>query len=207
MSTLAAMVAEIATEINRTDLNTQITLAINRAILYYSRDQRFWFNETTGTFVTVANQQSYGTADGTPTDILDIDLVRIAVASTDNPVLQKRTYQQIQTWNLSNIAGEPAYYAYYQNKFWLYPLPAQVYTITVSYAKSYATLSGSQNNDFTDNAEDLIEARAMWWVYKRLLRNYAAAADMKQEELDALEALQSQTTRLVKSGRLVATDF
>lgn len=208
MSTLAQMRSRIADDLNRTDLNTQIDVAINRAIEYYYKGFRFWFNEKTATFNTVANQVNYGSADSIPTDMMEIDFVKIAFASTDNEELIPRTYDYIQQANVGSYAGRPADYAYYKENFWLYPVPSQAWTVTVSYAKSYTDLSAdADTNDFTEEAEDLIESRAEWWLYKRIIKDYDLAQASKAEELEALSTLISETERIVKSGFVRPTVF
>lgn len=207
-STFSGMTSRIADDINRTDLTTQIQLAINRAIEYFSKNYRFWFNEKTATFVTVASQFAYSSADSIPTDMMDIDLVKITLASNNLVPLYPRTYDYIQTRNTGNLSGVPEEYAYYKQSFYLYPIPNAVYTITVSYPKSYAALSaGSDTNDYTTYAEDLIEARATWWIYNRILKDYDAAAISKQEELDALIAITAETERVTSTNRLKPTSF
>ena len=162
MSTLTQMRARIADDLNRSDLNTQIDKAINRAIRHYYNSEYFWFNETVGTFVTVANQESYGTADSVPSDILSINYMRLTISTTNKPEIPKKTYQEIQMLNSGASIGQPLYYAWYQNKIWFYPIPDAVYTVTISYQKSYAVLvADSDTNDFTVEAEDLIESRAL----------------------------------------------
>jgi hypothetical protein len=192
----------------RSDINTQIDLAINRAITYYSRKERFWFNETTATFNTVANQFNYTSSDTGISNMLYRDLVKITINSTTIIELVERTYKDVQIRNVGNVAGTPEDYAYYKQNWYIYPIPNAVYTITVSYVKSYAALSADgDSNDFTDNAEDLIEARALWWLYSRLLRNKEKADEAKADELEALTALQDQTNRLIRTGKVTPTDF
>jgi len=208
MSTLAQMRSRIADDLNRSDLSSQIDKAINRAIRHYYNSQRFWFNETTGTFVTIANQESYGTVDSVPSDILSMNYMRLTISSTNKPEIPKKTYQEIQMMNSGASIGQPIYYAWYQNKIWFYPLPDQVYTVTVSYQKSYAVLSAdSDTNDFTVEAEDLIESRASWWINKRVLKNDKDAALSKIEEQEALGALQKRTCDIVSTGQIAITEF
>lgn len=207
MTTLSTLTSNVATYVNRSDFTTQIQLAINRAIKYYSRRNTFWFNETTGTFSTVASQLAYGSADGVPTDILKREDVTITINSSDIVTLTPRTLDYVLERNISNVTGTPTDYAFFQNKFYIYPVPDAAYTITVYYKKSYAELTSSDNNDFTDNAEDLLEARASWWIYHKLLRNEEAAASAKAEELEALGALQNETRRTVSSGKVRPDSF
>jgi len=209
MTTFATLYGNVQTYINRTDLTTQVKDAINRSIEYYSRRSRFWFNETTSTFSTVAAQESYGTGDGIPSDLLRIDNLQVQVNSSYNEELIPRTYEYIQIANATSSAtGIPYDYCFYEGKIYLSPIPNAVYTIDISYLKSYSDLSAdSDTNDFTDNAEDLIEARACWWMYSRMLRNTEAAQASKADEQEALGALKNQTNRLIASNRVRPTQF
>ena len=51
MATWDDLISRIADDLNRADLNTQIGVAVNRAITHY-QSERTWFNETTDTFTT-----------------------------------------------------------------------------------------------------------------------------------------------------------
>lgn len=209
MTTFATMTASVADYVNRTDLNTQIATAINRAIAYYARKDRFWFNETTATFNTVSGQLIYTSANSIPTLITEIDYVKIAISASFNTEVVPRTYTYIQDRVVSSsVTGVPSDYAYYKQNFYLYPIANAVYTITVSYTKSYADLSaGSDTNDFTDNAQDLIEARACWWICSRILKNQELADMSKQDESDALLALYAETERMTSTGKIVPSSF
>lgn len=207
MSTFSDMRSRIADDLNRSDLTTQINKAINRAIEHYENN-RFWFNETTGTFVTVANQQAYSTSDGLPSDIAEIDVVKITFSSTDKPELTRRSYQWLQETDISAVTGRPSDYAWYKSNLYLYQIPNSIWTVTISYQKTYSALSGdSDTNDWTTDAEDLIEARARWWLYKRVIKDMEEAESAKLEELEALRALQAKTTKLISTGKIRATQF
>jgi len=209
MSTLVQMRSRIADDLNRSDLNTQIDLAINRAIEYYYNKERFWFNETSGTFATIANQEAYGTADGIPSDIAEIDYMQITLSSTNKPDLDERTFNWIQDRNVGRATGDPTDFAWYQNKIYLYLIPNQVRTITVFYKKTYADLSlDADTNDYTAYAEDLIEARATAWLNKRVLKDYESSSINERDEADALSALRERTSTMIGgTGQIQATDF
>ncbi len=208
MSTLAQMRSRIADDMMRSDLSTQIDLAINRAIEYYYNDGGFWFDETTGTFATIVGQETYGTADGLPSDIGEIDFVRITLSSTNKPELLPRSYPWIQKNNIGSAQGVPSDYAWYQNKIYLYLIPNAVNTVTLSYRKTYAVLSADPDtNNYTTYAQDLIEARAQWWLYDRVLFDDARAATMKKHEEDAYRVLMNRDEALTSNGEVEATGF
>lgn len=207
MSTLSDLRTNIADDINRSDLSTQIDKAINRAIRFYRRD-RFWFQETSSTFTTIASQQAYGTADGIPSDIAEIDHVKIAYQSDWVVELDPVTLQEIQNLNIGNYTGNPEKYAFYANKFYLWPIPDAAYTVTVFYTKNYSDLSsGSDSNDYTNYAQELIENRARWWLNMRIIKDMEAAKGDKELEIESLNALRAETERYISSGQITATSW
>ncbi len=207
MSTLLEMRSRIADDMLRTDIDTQINKAINRAIVHYEKE-RFWFQETTGTLATVSGTQSYGTADGLPSDIKEIDAAKITIAATNKYVLTPRNYRWILDIDTGAFQSQPYDWAWYRSKVFLHPIPNGVWTITLSYQKSYTTLSAdADTNDWTVYAEDLIEARASWWLYSRVIKDQDLAGTAKAEETDALSALREKTRKLVSTGNIKATDF
>lgn len=202
------MKSVIADYLSRSDLTSQIGDAINRAISHY-QSKRFWFNEGTGTFSTVASQQSYTAANMSITDIANIDSVQCTVNGSKY-TLSPRTYNYIIDVNTSSTSttGQPRDWALYGESLWFYPTPDSAYTITLSYQNSYSDLSAdSDSNDFTTYAEDLIEARALWWIYSRILKDREGALASKQEEIDALSSLMKRTDGMLKSGNLRPTLF
>jgi hypothetical protein len=207
-STLASMRTRIADHINRTDLNSNITDAINRAIRFYYDLEEFWFTETSGTFSTVASQEAYGTADSIPSDINNIDYVKITISSTNHQILTPRTFDWIQSMNQGRSTGDPTDYAWYQNKFYFYLIPNSVKTITVFYTKTYTDLSAdADTNDFLTYAEDLIEARAKWWICSEIIDNEKKAAKSKALETEALIALRTKSDKKKATNKIEPTCF
>jgi hypothetical protein len=206
-STFVQMQNNIADYLNRTDLTSQIKTAINRAIEFYWKE-RLWFNETTNTLSTIANQQAYGTADGLPSTIEEIDDVKITLAASNIPSLRKRSMDYILSHNIGNYTNQPTDYAWYQSKLYLYPTPNAVWTLTIYHQKSYTALSAdADTNDFTQKAEDLIEARAQWWLYKNILKDKNLADVAKEDEIEALMAHRLKTKNLLGTNQIKATSF
>lgn len=206
MSTFAEVRSFIADDLDRSDLTTQINRAINRAIEHYEKE-RFFFNEAIGTFTTTASQKAYTTAT-IPSDILEIDYVEVVVSGNDYK-LTERPYTYIEEIDVSHQTGIPTDYAYYDEQIFLYPIPDDAYTIRISYQKLYSELSADNDtNDFTEEAEDLIECHALAWIYSRILKNDKEAMKYESLEIRALDALRAKTTKLkTVSGPITPTEF
>lgn len=204
MSALSVVRARIADDLNRSDLNTQIDKAINRAIEFYEK-QRFWFNENTWTFVTVAGTESYTFSTASTTDLLEIDQVTLTRTSTDIYPLDQITFQKLRQINTTGTTtrGAPSKFALYKSTWYLYPVPDAVYTVTIYGQKSYAAMTAdADTNDFTTDAEDLIEARARWWVYANILKDVTQATVAKASEIEALQSLQAKTANIQSTGAI-----
>jgi hypothetical protein len=208
MATLATMRSRISDDLLRTDIDTQIDKAINRAIEYYEKE-RFWFSETTGTFTTVASQQAYSSSNASFIALLaEIDLVRVTLSASNIYALDLSSYAEILNKDTGNFTSTPSEYAFYKQNIYLYPTPNDAWTVTVSYQKKYAELAlAADTNDFTTDAEDLIEARARWWLYSRVIKDMEQAQIAKAEEIEALTALRIKTNKLTSTGQINHTDF
>lgn len=197
------MRTRIVTDLSRDDIASDVTDAINRAIKHYESEP-FWFKETNDTFSTVASQKAYDSSDGVATDIEEIHYAEITLG--DDFELTRRDMSWIEQRDNDNT-GDPTVYALWQGEIWLYPTPNQVRTVTLYYTKSYAALSAdADTNDWLTEAEDLIEARARWWLCKRKLKMFPQAQEAKLEELEALEALRKKNENRA-SQSIVPTRF
>lgn len=203
MATYAELQSQIADDINRTDLNTQIQTAIKRAIKFYSR-KRSYFNEMVATASTVADQEYYED----PTYNREMDTLSITV-SGNKYLLKRRSFQEIESWSVtSTFTGVPTDWAQHRQQLRLYPIPDAVYTLTLSYQLDWADLSAtSDTNAMTIEVPDLIEARARWWLLTRTIKDQQAAAEAKVEELQEWQAVEAETAKRIMTGRVRATDF
>lgn len=204
MSTLAQMRSRISDDLKRSDLDTQIDVAINRAILAY-RGHGFWFTEGNASFVTTADQEAYTYASLSFSDVMHIHLVQITETSNDVHDVVRVGFNELRQMNDDGgqTTEAPFYYAVYNQTIYLAQIPDASYTFDVYYEKRYVALSADgDTNDFTTEAEDLIEARARWWLYNRIIKSKDKAADAKIEELEALSILDGITTRFIATGRI-----
>ncbi len=213
----------IADELARSDLTSQIKLAITTAVSFYQRE-RFYFNEArTATFATVLNQEFYTAADlaGIP-NLIDIDTLRIAISSSYRYTLNKLTWQEIEDMSISSsMVGQPISWAYYNQAIRLYPIPNTAYTITVN-AVSRLTpdplTNDSDTNAWMTDGEELIRQRAKADLFCNVIRDPDAQAEARsfigagQNFLSALEknaytALRGETTQRLSSGHVTPATF
>lgn len=196
MSTFLEMQNHIEDFILRTDINPQVQLAINRAIAKYSK-ARFWFDEATANFNTAQGTYIYF-APVIPDDIRQIDYLRITVNNVYYKVNQ-RDFQYIIDANVNNNQGQPVDWGWFDRSILFYPVPQDVYPITLFYQKTYAPLvNPTDTNDFTEilEAEELIENEALYWLYKKVILDAEKAAEYKEAARDALRVLNEITEGL-----------
>jgi hypothetical protein len=203
------MKSRIADELGqRADLTTQITAAIQSAIKFYEHE-RFYFNETTGTFSTVVGQEYYSSSDyaDIPNMIL-IDNVNLTISGSIHEI-RRRSFNYIESVNTSTaLQGDPTDYCYYKQQLRFYPIPQAVRTVTVAYVKRLAALSSdSDTNAWMTDGEQLIRARAKWDICLNLDHDPETAAIHRQTEMEMANRLRSATTMQISSGRLRPTQF
>ena len=205
MATFDQMLARIQTDIKRTDIDTSIKKAINRAVQHYSKE-RFFFNEAKTTFATIANTETYAYGSGTiPSDIWAIDRMTITRTSTDIYPLPQVSFEDLRYMSTTGTSSPnlPDVWALWNKTFYFYPIPNAVYTMTLYYQPAYADLSAtSDTNVFLSYGEDLIESRARAWLYARLLEDPTQAQVAKVEEQEALQALRERSSSVISTGRL-----
>ena len=202
MADLATLKSRIASDLVRTDLTSQIAYAINDAIAEY-QGRRFSFNQTRGTFSTVAGTDFYTTI---PTDIAELDTVSLTVSGDTRPIRPASHDQLERLVTNTTSRGQPSLYAWYAEKLRLYPVPDAVYTVTLSYLQKIAAPStDGTSNEWTTEAEQLIRACAKRILCRDVLRDQEAAMAAAEAEAIAFrrlkrEALQLDTGSLAPSG-------
>jgi hypothetical protein len=205
-TSLTTLKARIATELNRADLTTPIADAITTAIRFY-RSKRLEFNEKQASFNTVADQESYTSGDtGFPTDIGEIDSVRMTINGR-LVVLEPKNFNELQAISTTTAtSGYPAYWAWYAQKLFFYPIPNGVFSTLVSHQQRKAAPANDADTStvWTNDAEPLIRAR----VKKMICRDNTFDADgfarAQQAEDEAFEMLNNESRLLQDQGGLAA---
>lgn len=221
MTTYGTMRTRIQNELVRTDIDARINEAIASAIKHWERT-RFYFNEGRTTFNFLADQEDYGTSDGVPAGLVNIDELTVTVNATTYP-LTPRTYSFIENIkNSTSYTGFPYSYAYYQEDIWPYPIPNATYSANLSYIQRLTEVSISSTdaatNSWMTDAEDLIRLRAKSIIRIDVLEQDAAKAEaamMLQKgktSLSVLEdavltMLEQEVTQRTQTGRIQPTQF
>lgn len=188
MTTYGVMKARIADEfINESITTAQIENAIKTAIRHYQR-KPFWFNQKTGTFATVASQETYTTADNSDIpNIVRIDSLR----SSFGNILKAIADQSIEEMQDRSVQGAPGFYSNYENKIRLYPIPDAVYTIYMRYICKLTELSADgDTNAWTNEGEELTRQTA-----KRILCTDILMQDDMASRYAELERVAFETIR------------
>lgn len=199
---LTTLKARVASELNRTDLTSAIASAITTAITYY-RSFRFEFNELQASFNTVASQEAYTTGDtGYPTDIGEIDTLRITV-SGNRYLLEPITFAEQQSLSTATtLIGRPTRYAFYTQKLFLHPIPDAVYAVLMSYQQRKAAPANDADTStvWTNQAEPLIRARAQKMICRDVTNNPEGFLRYQNAEQEALEVLKRESLQLQDNG-------
>jgi len=210
MTTLALLKAEIADDIDRTDLATQIGSEIDRAIRYYQRT-RFYFNETRdSTFSTVANQKIYTSSDSADIPKF-IDIDQLCVMDGTSP--SELWPIEVGEWELltasGSSTGRPCNWCYFNRSIYLYPIPDQAYTgrITGHIMKDAPTAEDEAGNVWMTEAFDLIRARVCAQLGQRKLRDPLLVQAHRPAEMDELARLNAETNSRVGTGFITPTEF
>lgn len=209
MATLAVMKARIADELNRSDLTSQIALAITSAIDNY-KYTRFWFNEGTATSSTAADTEYVSQ----PATLLSVDSIAITISANDIYTLDPKSYAMLELLQGASFSsGQPYYYAPYKEQYRLYPVPDAIYTLTWSgIIDDTAFSSDSDSNAWSTEAEELIRQRAKAIVRIDVIQHPMAQTEaimLRQRNSDCLSLLEEAALRNLKrnTAKRVATGY
>jgi hypothetical protein len=203
MSDLAALKARIADELNRSDLTSQIALAIPRAIEKYARE-RFDFNEGRSTATTVADNQYVDF----PTGLRVVDGVYATVGGYTYD-LRRVEFDEMEYWHgASNTKGQPLDYTLRKGQLRIYPTPNAAYTLTITGIYDAtpaieAASDGSVTNDWcTGLAEDVINYRVQYLMYRDILKDRESRDEAKEAMKEALRELRGESELLTSDGKV-----
>lgn len=193
MATLGEIKTRIIAETQRDDLSgdlaTQLLIHIQGACEHYS-DEKFWFNSIIASAVTVA-----GTATvNVPATMRRVDRVTIPAYYTE---LIETTLVDMHYDTVQSI---PRGYAYYNDALKLYPIPDAVYTLELTgLAQVDAPSADGDTSIWTEEAQDLIVARAKMTLYRDQFRDPEGVQLAAGAAVDAMNKLKRETARRLET--------
>jgi hypothetical protein len=209
-NTLGQMKLDVADELARPDLTTQIASKIAEAIDFYQAE-RFWWSESRDiTFSTVAGQEFYGVADNPAIPTLSaFDYVILYIGSIPWPIA-RRTDVEIEVLNQNGLMkGQPWNWAYYNEQLRLGPVPDTIYPMRIAAHQNVAPPANdtAAGNPWMTNAETLIRSRAKYLIYLHVIRNMELAEAMAAAVTESFDMLKGKTNRLVGRGIIAPMEF
>ena len=190
MATYADLKTRIADELTRDDMGSggEAESALVRAIataVAQTANEEFWFSHASGTVTTTGAANSVAMPAGvriaeTVTDQYGCDLIRLPIDAMDG---------RIET-------GLPTAWAQDGDNIRLWPIPDAAYALSVyGTAEVSAPALDADDNIWTNEAADLIAARAKVILCRFPLRDADGVAAARDEERDALLSLRAETKR------------
>lgn len=211
MATRAAIEAQIADDLSRDDLTSQITDAVDTAIRAYE-EQRFYFNEAYRVTATLSSSaMSIALSDIHPR-MVEFDRVRLLINGIDMYDLYQRDYAWVMARQDILTYSPPIEYAIYAEKVQFDCGADQAYPVIFDGIKS---LGNSASDSYSANdasawfnaARELIRHRARREVYMHVILDADLAGAAKIAEDDAFNTLMSKTNQRASTGMIRPDSF
>lgn len=194
-ATLSTVISRVLDEIYRDNLTAQATTALQSAIRHYER-YPWWPKEERAYATLVAGQEYYALPDR----FQKVDSFTVTVNGSTTPLTQ-RTFEQIDRWQESSATGTPTDFAIYDKQIRLFLIPDQSGTLNIAYSARLADLAGTDDNDWTNHAEELIRRRAEADLAFSILRDTEAYTGFKAMEREVLQGIVTEHALRVSTGK------
>lgn len=210
MTTRSDIEAQIADDLARSDLTSQITAAVNTAIRSY-RFERLGFNEAYRVTATLSTSADTMALTGLSVRLRKIDRLRIVRAAGDYLDLYHRDYDWIMSRQDVRVLCQPAEYAIYNNAIHFDSMADQNYTLYLDGIKELGNTSASYSaadaSAWFNDARELIRHRAKRELYANVLKDMELAAVAGAAEKEALNTIRSELTQQISTGFIRPTEF
>jgi hypothetical protein len=209
-STRSDIEAQIADDLARSDLASQITAAVNTAIRSY-RFERLGFNEAYKVTATLSTSADTMTLASLSVRFRKLDRVRIVRAAGDYLDLYHRDYDWIMSRQDVRVVCQPVEYAVYNQAIHFDSMADQDYTLLMDGLKELGNASASYSAGDTtawfNDARELIRHRAKREVHANVLKDMELAAAAGAAEKEALRILKAEMGEQISTGFIRPTEF
>ena len=196
------MQARIADELNRDDLTSQIQLAIKSAIANLETMPFYW-NEQRSYIDTAATQRIYELPD-------NFQGVNTITLTYNNYItlLEPRAWSYIEDiTSTTESQGQPRSFAIYDYQLFVYPIPDQVYRLTMSYYKRLEDVSATgSDNAWMDprHGEEVVRTLAKVDLLQNVIKGngaYTEAEVLMRRASAILANLKGENVQRTTTGR------
>lgn len=203
--------AQIADDLARSDLSSQITAAVDAAIRAY-RFERLAFNEAYRVTATVSVSADFLALSGISVRFRKIDRLRLVRTAGDYLDLYRRDYDWIMSRQDVRVICQPAEYAIYNNTIHFDSMADQSYTLLLDGLKDLsnaasASFSAGDTTAWFNDGRELIRHRAKREVYAHVLKDMELASAAMAAEKDALRTLKAEAGEERTTGHIRPTEF
>lgn len=207
--TLSDLKAQIADDLERSDLTAQIAEAIGDAVRTHE-NERFWFNETVNSTVTLSASAFSISLTALPLTFLHIDRIRLLQDSTSLIDLDQRTYGRVMFFQDARTFAEPSEWALYAETIQFDTAPNVNETLVLDGIIRTSTASAAADTAtwFSDPlARQLIRNKAKLSLYANLLKDSEQAGICKGMADEALRQMRVKSTTRRATGYVVPSYF
>ena len=211
MTTRSDIEAQIADDLARSDLTTQISNAVNAAIRAY-RFERLGFNEAYRVTATASVSANYLALSDVSVRFRKIDRIRLLRDAGDYLDLYRRDYDWIMSRQDDRTTSMPIEYAVYNNTIHFDTIADQTYTLAIDGVKELGTgttasFSAGDASAWFNEARELVRHRAKREVYAHVLKDMELASAAGAAEKDAYNTLKSELDQVASTGFIRPTEF
>lgn len=205
MSTYADLQTRIARDFRRTDMATDIPVALLEAIRHFSDEPFYSADATAGPIASVIGQKEYDL----PADFVQpIDDGLMVDAMGSKTPVELVSVQELDAWDVDTetvLDGIPSLAALHGSQFLVWPRPDQdTYNFWLRYMAKAAppSLPSDSSTFWTNDGQDLIYhyARGLLERYK-LKQEQWAQASFQQADQELRRLRQSSEARIYAAGR------
>lgn len=209
-STRSDIEAQIADDLARSDLTSQITAAVNTAIRSY-RFERLGFNEAYKVTATLSTSADVIALSALSVRFRKFDRIRLVRTAGDYLDLYHRDYDWIMSRQDVRVTCQPAEYAVYNSTIHFDSLSDQDYTLLLDGIKELGNASASYSANDTsawfNDAAELIRHRAKRELYANVLKDMELAAAAAASEREALRIIKAEMGEERSTGFIRPTEF
>lgn len=210
MTTRSDIESQIADDLARSDLASQITAAVNTAIRSY-RFERLGFNEAYKVTATLSTSADVIALSALPVRFRKFDRIRLVRTAGDYLDLYHRDYDWIMSRQDVRVTCQPAEYAVYNSTLHFDSMADQDYTLLLDGIKELGNASASYSSGDTsawfNDAAELIRHRAKRELYANVLKDMELAAAAAASEREALRIIKAEMGEERSTGFIRPTEF